>query len=104
MSAGVEHNKTVTLNIYRNSTLTSASFSSIDANTSVLEKDTAATAFSGGTLLLSLPLGRTGNTVINLDRDDAGLLAPGETFTITAIPGSGTTHEVDFSINLLEQH
>lgn len=104
MSAGVEHNKTVTLNVYKNATLTSAAFADVDANTSVLEKDTTATAFSGGTLLLSLPLGRTGNTVVNLDRDDAGLLAPGEIFTITAIPGSGTTHEVDFSINLLEQH
>jgi hypothetical protein len=103
MAAGVEHNKTVTLNVYRGAVLTSAAFADVDTNTSVLQKDTTATAFTGGTLLLSLPLGQKGNTVITLDRDDAGLLAPGEVFTITAIPASGTGHEVDFSINFLEQ-
>lgn len=103
ISAGVEHNKPVTINIYKNAVLTSASFSSIDADTSVVETDTTATAFSGGTLLLSIPMGRTGTQTINLDRDDAGLILPGDIFTMTAQPVSGTTHDVAFSLNFLEQ-
>lgn len=104
INVGVEHSKTVNVNFYRNPTLVSASFTDIDASTSVVQKDTAATGFSGGTLLFTASLGKAGNTIISLDNVEAGLLQPGEIITATLAPTSGNTAEGVVSFNFVEQH
>lgn len=103
-SVAAEHTKTVRINFYKDAVITGASFSDLDTATSVMEVDTSATGFTGGDLLFSVDLGRTGNELIILDREDVGVLNPGEAFTITVEPSSVNGAEASASFNWLERH
>jgi hypothetical protein len=102
LNSSVEHNKPVVMNFYIDATLVAASWSDIDAASSVVQFDTAATSFTGGTEIFSMALGRTGNDTVELVNKLVGLLAPGQTLTVTAVPESGTTHIVGASLNWIE--
>jgi hypothetical protein len=103
VSASAEHSKPVEVAFYANATLTGASFSDYSTATSVLETDTSATAFTGGTFLFSIPLGKTGQGQISLQEDRfAGLLTPGNTFTATIKPKSGNAAEATVAFNFVE--
>jgi hypothetical protein len=102
ISASVEHTKPVSIKLYKNVTLTEASFSAIDSE-STLEQDTSATAFSGGNYLFTIQLGRTGNIVLDLESHiHDPILAPGESITFTTIPKSGNNSEASVSAYFVE--
>lgn len=104
ISASVDHVKPCAINFYANQTLTSASFSDISTATSSIEKDTSATASTGGVLLFSVYLGQTGNAIIDLKDDlTAAEFGPGNTITATLAPTSGNAAEGDVSFNITEK-
>jgi hypothetical protein len=103
IAASVEHTKTVTIVLYTGCTLTDAAFTDVATATSVLQKDTSATAFSGCTEVLSIALGQTGQQVIDLTDDlYQGVIAPGEIITVTIKPTSGNGAEAAVGFNLVE--
>ncbi len=103
IAMSVEHSKPMTVNFYENSTLVGASFSDIDTNTSIVQKDTSATAFSGGTLLFSIDLGKEDSEIIDLSSDKhAGILLPGNHITATSIPNSGNGSETNVTFSFVE--
>ncbi|MFT6765180.1 MAG: hypothetical protein ACJAZS_000047 [Alteromonas naphthalenivorans] len=104
ISMSVDHTKPITLGFYANSNLVGASFADIETNTSLVQKDTSATGFSGGTLLFKLALGKTGNEYISLVNDPAsGILQPGDDITITGITSAGSGGEANVSLNFIEK-
>ena len=104
LSSAVDHTKPVTIKFYRDAVLTGASFSDVDASTSGLQKDTSASAFTGGVFLFAIPLGRTGQDTLNLLASPLlNLLHPGEVLTATALPNSGNGAEATVSYNVTER-
>lgn len=100
--ASVEHSKPVAIKFYKNATLTDASFSSIGTN-SMVQKDSSATAFSGGTFLFAIQLGKTGNAILNTESDPFALrLSPADVLTATIAPSSGNQAEGNVSFNFVE--
>lgn len=103
VSAAVEHSKPCAINFYANATLTGASFSDLAA-TSSIEQDTSATASSGGVLLFSLYLGKTGQTTLDLKEDlTIGEFGVGNVITATLAPTSGNAAEGNVSFNVTEK-
>lgn len=103
ISTGVEHSKPVNINFYANPTLTGASFSDVNTAVSMVETDTSATAFSSGTFLFSINLGKTGNDVIDLKEEKyAGVLSPGNIFLATIAPTSTNGAEGTVTFNWVE--
>ena len=82
-------NKPAVLRLRLNPALTGASFSAIDASTSVAMKDTTATAVSGGTLFFAQSLAEGAAPIIDLSSRNI-LLEPGETITISLEASNGT--------------
>ena len=82
-------NKPAVLRLRLNPTLTGASFSAIDANTSVVRKDTSATAVSGGILFFAQSLAEGAAPIIDLEKRDI-ILNPGDTITISLEASNGT--------------
>ncbi len=103
LGMSVEHTKPMTINFYTNPTLTGASFADVETNTSVVQIDTSATAFSGGTLFFSVDLGKVDSETISfLGDEDAGLLLPGNHITATSVPNSGNGSETNITFNFVE--
>lgn len=103
VSCAVEHSQPVQINFIANPTLTSASFTAIDTATSAVYQDTSATAYSGGVFLFALPLGKSGNQIIDLkDLIDFGRFGPGDVLTLTAEYSSGVNAAVRVSLNFTE--
>lgn len=87
----VKANKIVEWDIYKNATLTSASWVAFDGATNI-QKDTSATAFSGGTLIGGLDMPSTDGKYISIgDEPVIFECLPGETITITAKADSSAT-------------
>lgn len=104
VSASVEHSKPCAINFYGNPVLTDASFSDLSTGTSSIEVDTSATAFSGGSLLFTLFLGKTGNEVIDLKDDlNIGDFGVGNVITATLAPTSGNSAEGNVGFNITEK-
>ena len=103
VGTSVEHTKPMTVNFYLNPTLVAASYSDINTKTSVIQKDTSATSFSGGTLLFSIDLGKEDSEIIDFSNDKhAEVLLPGNHFTVTSIPNSGNGSETNATLNFAE--
>jgi len=95
-------NKPVRIRFRVNGALTAASYADVDASDSVVEKDSAATAISGGSTQFSSVLNSSGNRLFNLD-PTRFRLNPGDVFTVTAQQTSaGTNSTVDVAINWVE--
>jgi len=104
IAASVEHTKPCFINFYGNATLTGASFSDIDSNTSPIQKDTSATAATGGTFFFGIPLGKTGQVLMDLKDDlSMGEFGPGTVITATIAPNSGNGAEGNVAFNLTEK-
>lgn len=104
ISTSVEHTKPCAINFYANPTLVAASFSDLATATSAIEVDTSATSFSGGTLLFTFYLGKTGNGLINLSEDlTAAEFGAGNVITATLAPTSGNAAEGNVSFNFTEK-
>jgi hypothetical protein len=104
IALAVEHTKPVRVRFYVNPTLTGAAWADVSANISVMKYDTTATAFTGGTFLAEIPLGKAGNYVVELSADDfAGVIEPGNYITATAEANSGTNAEVTVAFNWVER-
>lgn len=102
IACAVEHTKPVTIKFYANAKLTGAVFSNVAATSSV-EQDTSASAFSGGIFLFALPLGKTGQEIVYLDKELFDAIAePGDQFTATMAPSSGNGAEAIVSFNFVE--
>ena len=104
VNASIEHTKPCTINFYANATLVAASFSDYNAAISPLQIDKAATSFSGGSLLFSIALGKTGQTLIRLNGAHQGPLRVGNSITATCLPFSGNGAEATVSFNTHAQH
>jgi hypothetical protein len=100
-AVSTEHSKPVIVRIRGNPTLTDASFSDVSTNTSVIQKDTSASATTGGVELLTLELAKVDSEIIDALSAQA-ILLPGNEFTITGEASSGSGAEVDVSFNWAE--
>ena len=96
----VTANKPSTIRVRLNPTLTAASFSAVDANTSVVRKDTSATAVSGGNLLFAQIITEGAAPVIDFTKI-VEKLNPGDTVTVSLESSSGNVDSV-ISMNWLE--
>ena len=101
VSASLEHSKPGTVRFVLNATLTAASFSDVDANTSTMHVDTAATAITGGVEIIPIDLAKVDSELLDVEPLDIELL-PGETLTATAVADSGTGAEFDAAITWVE--
>lgn len=87
----VKANKIVEWDIYKNATLTNASWVAFDGATNI-EKDISATAFSGGMLIGGLDMPSTDGKYISIgDEPIIFECLPSETITITAKADSSAT-------------
>ena len=93
-------NKPSTIRVRLNPTLTGASFSAVDVNTSVVRKDTSATAVSGGSLLFSEIITEGASPIIDFTKI-IEKLNPGDTITVSLESSSGNVDSV-ISLNWLE--
>lgn len=93
-------NKPSTIRVIANATLTGASFSAVNASTSVVFTDTSATAVSGGTVIFAQSITEGSSPVIDFSRL-AKKLNPGGTITISLESSSGNVDSV-ISMNWLE--
>jgi hypothetical protein len=93
-------NKPSTIRVRLNATLTGASFSAVDASTSVVRIDTSATAVSGGNLLFAQIITEGAAPVIDFTKI-VEKLNPGDTVTISLESSSGNVDSV-ISMNWLE--
>ncbi len=82
-------NKPAVLRLRLNPTLTGASFSAVDADTSVVRKDTSATAVSGGILFFAQSLSEGAAPILDLVNRNI-FLEPGETVTVSLEASNGT--------------
>ena len=101
ISAASTGGKSVTWKILKNATLTSASFSDLSANNSVLQKDTSATTYSGGTEIAAFATGAGSSVIVNSGDNNDLIVEPGETITITADPTANNS-DVSVSIRFIE--
>lgn len=83
LTFSVDGTKSATIRLRRNSTLTGASFTAVDASSSVISVDTAATAVSGGTLILPIVAGKVDSDKLFLESLKI-FIFPGDTITVTA--------------------
>jgi hypothetical protein len=97
----VEHTKPMILEFWKNTTLTGAAFSDVDAD-SMVESDTTATAMTGGEFLFSIPLGKASSVDVSFDDEFEGLIEPGDVITAGARTTSGTGGEADVSLRWVE--
>ncbi len=87
--------------VLRNASLTGASFSDVSTNTSIMEVDTSASAFSGGTELMSIPM--PGAMVFSLDIASLDLsLNPGDSISVTVDLLQGAAADVGCSMSWRE--
>lgn len=86
-------NKPGILRIRRNPTLVGASFSAIDASTSVMRKDTSATTVTGGDLLFAQSITEDKPLTFDLSKK-TGKLEPGETITVSLEATNGTVDPI----------
>lgn len=86
--------------MYVNGALTGASFSDVNTNNSVLESDTSATAITGGTKILTIPVGKEDAKIIDLTvrKQD---IHPGDLVTITVECDSNSTVGADITFREL---
>lgn len=100
ISLATDGNKNVTIRIYRNGTLTGASFVDFDTDDSTLSFDVDATAIANGEMLPSVAMAKADSRVIPFD--DLGIeIMPGESLTITA--QSSVANEVTVGLVMLEK-
>jgi hypothetical protein len=98
VSLATESSKPVIFRIRLNPTLTGTpAFADVDAATSVVATDTAASGVSGGRVLLTTVLGKLDSEIINFHELDKAI-EPGEVFVITAEATSGSSQEVTVSL------
>lgn len=103
VSAACEHTKPVFVNFYANPVLVGASFSAIDSSNSTVLQDTSATSISGGLFLFAVPLGKSGQVVIDLKDDiDIGKFRPGDVLATSVEYATGTNADVFLSMNFTE--
>lgn len=86
-------NKPATVRIRLNPTLTGASFSALDANTSVVQQDTSATIVSGGRVVFAKSVTEGSPADIELAKI-IDKLKPGEIVTVSLEASSGTVDSV----------
>ena len=82
-------NKPAVVRVTLNPELTGASFASVDANTSVVKKDTSATVITGGIVLFSQSLAEGAASSLDLGKRNIKL-NPGETITVSLEASTGT--------------
>lgn len=93
-------NKPSTIRVRLNPALTGASFSAVDALTSVVRTDVTATAVTGGTVVFAQIITEGASPVIDFTKI-IKKLNPGETITVTLESSSGNVDSV-ISMNWLE--
>ncbi len=86
-------NKPGIIRVRKNPTLVGASFSAVDANTSVMRKDTSATTVTGGDLLFAQSIADDTPLAFDLSQK-TGRLEPGETITVTGEATNGTIEAI----------
>ncbi len=98
VSLATEGNKPTIFRIRATPLLTGpVNFTDVNAITSVVATDVAATGVSGGRILLTTVLGKTSSEIINFHELDKQL-EPGEVFVITAEATSGSAQEATASL------
>lgn len=102
IALSADHTKPIFIKMYKNPTLTGASWSNKDPN-SIVETDSSATAFSEGQEVYSFALSGTGTQLINLSDDKlAAIFNPGDIITFTIAPTSVNGAGAAISVSWVE--
>lgn len=89
--------KNALIRIYRNSTLAGTSYTSVDANSSVMSYDTAGSVSVNGKLEMSVPMAKVDTISIDLGAGHIHLEAfPGDVYAITGLSSAATDVLVSF--------
>lgn len=97
ISLATEASKPIIFRVRANPTLTGTpAFADIDAATSVVAVDTAASGVSGGREVFTIVLGKADSKILNFHELDKAV-EPGEVFVVTAEATSGSSQEVTVS-------
>jgi hypothetical protein len=100
LSASADGSKNTIVYVKKNATLGGVpSYTNLDATNSVIQKDTAGTTVTGGTLLFAMELGKIDARIIDLNEFRLRFL-PGETLTISA--SSVSASDVSVSTRIRE--
>ncbi len=99
-SVSIDGNKPGIVRLRLNATLTGASFSALNSNTSTMHTDTTATVVSGGTLIFAEGIPKAGSTNIDLDKLGVDLVAPD--FLTLSIEATGTNIDTVSTLNWQE--
>lgn len=101
ISAAASHTKPIVLRIYKNPTLTGASWSDVDTTNSVLQTDTSAT-FSGGKLLYVVNLANSSQYIEIPSDSNVSVVNPGDVITVTSDSAtSGGAADISFIVSEL---
>ncbi len=101
LSASSDGNKPATLRVRLNPTLTGASFSAIDASTSVIRLDTSATVVTGGKVLFTESISSGAPAKPDFSNLEL-ILHVGETLTISIEASTATTIDTGAAVDWLE--
>lgn len=96
MAVSADGTKPVVLYIYRNATLTGQNYGRVDATRSAADVDIAATAVSGGQLVYSFTIGKTGDATDDLSNLDL-VVSPGDTLTLAAYSANASDVSATFA-------
>ena len=97
MGASTDGTKNVRLVLKRNATITGGAWSSVDANNSIMEVNTTAASFSGGTSEMVVPMLKTDTLALDLGAGHIHLeLFPGESMMVTGYSAGANDVEVAF--------
>lgn len=102
MSVAGNNSQPMIVSLFRNATITGASYSNIDTTNSVVEYDTSATAVSGGAQVQTMCLNVNGSINFDLTGSDV-FLVPNETLTIAVKFISAGTGNIAVSLNWQEE-
>ena len=101
-NVSIEGNKPAIVRIRKNATLTGASFSPHDSNTSTVHQDVAATAVSGGEVVFTEGLAKSDSIDIDLEKLGIDMVAP-EFLTLSIQATSASTTDTISAGNWQEQ-
>jgi hypothetical protein len=100
LSMSVDGTKNTKVTVLKDAVVTGLTFSNYNTSNSIMESSATGSYSSGGSMILSLNLGKVGNTILQIDDHEDVYLSPGESFTFLYTTTASTT--VDIAMTLLE--
>lgn len=103
ITLSTEGNKPLTIDLTKNASLSGTPVYNDKSVDSTIEYTTSSSTLSGGTLVASFTLSKSGQLFIR-EQDLELFMSPGETLTLSAATTSGGTNDVAMTISWVEDH